>query len=88
MPQKPTWLQRISQHGFLLGMVLAVAAASLFPGFGARGGAMHAEYAVNGGIALILFFLRGIGLPLPIMLYRQLQLFICSILPHRYARGT
>jgi sodium/bile acid cotransporter 7 len=37
--------------------------ASLFPRFGAHGGALHAETTTNLGIALV-FFLHGIGLPL------------------------
>lgn len=63
MQQKPTWPQRIFQQWFLLGMVAAVAVASVFPSFGARGGAMHADFVVNAGVALV-FFLHGIGLPL------------------------
>lgn len=60
LPQK---LQRLAKEWFLLGMLAAVILASLFPDFGATGGAMHAEVAVNAGIALV-FFLHGIGLPL------------------------
>jgi len=56
-------LHRIFKEWFLLGMVGAVILATLFPQFGATGGAMHAEWVINGGIALV-FFLHGIGLPL------------------------
>lgn len=55
--------QRLKKQWFLLGMIAAVVFASLFPAFGARGGAMHSETTVNLGIALV-FFLHGIGLPL------------------------
>jgi len=55
--------RRLTQEWFLLGMLLAVLLASLFPDFGASGGAMHGETVVNVGIALV-FFLHGVGLPL------------------------
>lgn len=55
--------KRLAQEWFLIGMLLAVLLASLFPEFGAAGGAMHGETVVNVGIALV-FFLHGIGLPL------------------------
>lgn len=58
-----TWLRRLAREWFLLGMLAAVVLASVFPTFGARGGAMHSEFVVNAGIALV-FFLHGIGLPL------------------------
>jgi len=54
---------RLAREWFLLGMLAAVLLASLFPDFGAAGGAMHGETVVNAGIALV-FFLHGIGLPL------------------------
>lgn len=67
MSKAPTagqrWLRRILGEWFLIGMLAAVVLASLFPEFGASGGAMHAETATNLGIALV-FFLHGIGLPL------------------------
>ena len=55
--------QRLTREWFLLGMLGAVVLASLFPDFGAQGGAMHGDIVVNAGIALV-FFLHGIGLPL------------------------
>lgn len=57
------WLRRIAQQWFLLGMLAAVIFASVFPAFGASGGALHAETTTQLGIALV-FFLHGIGLPL------------------------
>lgn len=48
-------------HGFLLGLVGATILAFLFPGPGARGGALQPELVNNGGIALILF-LQGLSL--------------------------
>ena len=57
------WLRRIGKEWFLLGMLAAVIAASVWPEFGASGGAMHAEIVVNAGVALV-FFLHGVGLPL------------------------
>lgn len=67
MTKTPTagqrWLHRLRGEWFLIGMMAAVILASLFPEFGASGGAMHAETATNLGIALV-FFLHGIGLPL------------------------
>lgn len=56
-------LRRIAQDWFLVGMLAAVVLASLYPAFGASGGAMHADTVTNLGIALV-FFLHGIGLPL------------------------
>jgi sodium/bile acid cotransporter 7 len=46
---------------FLLGMVVAVALAWLFPEPGARGGALHPELVNKIGVALI-FFLHGLAL--------------------------
>jgi len=46
---------------FLVGMVLAVGLAGLFPGPGARGGWLHPELLTKGGVALI-FFLHGVAL--------------------------
>lgn len=48
--------RRLRKEWFLAGMFSAVGLATLFPGFGARGGAMHAEVAANLGIALVFFF--------------------------------
>jgi len=48
-------------NGFILGLIGAVALAFLFPGPGARGGALQPELVNNGGIALILF-LQGVSL--------------------------
>jgi sodium/bile acid cotransporter 7 len=61
--EQKNWRQRLLQEWFLLGMVAAVVIASIFPDFGASGGAMHAELVINAGVALV-FFLHGIGLPL------------------------
>lgn len=44
-------------------MIAAVVLASVFPEFGAHGGAMRSEITVDFGVALV-FFLHGIGLPL------------------------
>ena len=46
---------------FLVGMVVAVGLAWLFPGPGARGGWLHPELLTKGGVALI-FFLHGVAL--------------------------
>lgn len=62
MPQPSLW-QRLQQQWFLLGMISAVVLGSLFPSFGARGGALHSEITVDLGIALV-FFLHGVNLPL------------------------
>jgi len=53
----------IRANGFLLALVLAVAAAFVFPDGGARGGLINPDYVNNGGIAIILF-LQGISLAL------------------------
>ncbi|BCR04609.1 transporter [Desulfuromonas versatilis] len=47
---------------FLLGMVLAVFLAWLFPDPGAKGGSLHPEIVTKVGVALI-FFLHGLALP-------------------------
>lgn len=58
-PALPWW--RV--HGFLLGLVVAVILAFVFPEPGARGGVLQPELVNNGGIALILF-LQGLSLAL------------------------
>lgn len=63
MQAKKSWPLRVLKEWFLLGMVAAVVLASLFPDFGATGGAMHADLVINIGVALV-FFLHGVGLPL------------------------
>lgn len=55
---KTSWLRG---NAFLLGLVLAVVAAFVFPEPGARGGVLKPELACNAGIALILF-LQGLSL--------------------------
>lgn len=62
-PAHTKWLRRIGQEWFLLGMLAAVLAASVWPDFGASGGALHADIVVNAGVVLV-FFLHGVGLPL------------------------
>lgn len=63
MATTSTWRQRLAKEWFLFGTVLAVVLATVFPDFGASGGALHADLVVNIGVALV-FFLHGIGLPL------------------------
>ncbi len=53
-----TWIRR---NGFILGLVLAVLLAFLFPVPGSRNGFLHPELVNNFGIALILF-LQGLSL--------------------------
>lgn len=55
--------QRLQQQWFLFGMISAVVLGSLFPSFGATGGALRSEITVDLGIALV-FFLHGVNLPL------------------------
>src|SRR5262245_11569446 len=52
---------RLKVDGFLVGLVVAVALAWLFPGPGAHGGWLHPEVLNKVGVALI-FFLHGAGL--------------------------
>lgn len=54
-------LKRVVTDWFLCGMFLATFLAWLFPDVGRSGGAMHAEYLINGGVFLV-FFLHGINL--------------------------
>ncbi|MBC3952298.1 MULTISPECIES: bile acid:sodium symporter family protein [Pseudomonas] len=54
-------LKRVVTDWFLCGMVLATVLAYFFPGFGATGGGMHAEYVVNVGV-FVVFFLHGVNL--------------------------
>ncbi|MCS3472836.1 sodium/bile acid cotransporter 7 [Pseudomonas sp. JUb42] len=54
-------LKRVVTDWFLCGMLLATVLAYFFPGFGASGGGMHAEYVINGGVFLV-FFLHGVNL--------------------------
>jgi sodium/bile acid cotransporter 7 len=56
-------LSRLARDWFLLGMLLAVILASLFPNIGRTGGVIHAEVVTNIGIALV-FFLHGVGISL------------------------
>ena len=52
------WIRR---NGFILGLILAVVLAFLFPGPGSRTGFLHPELVNNVGIAAILF-LQGLSL--------------------------
>ncbi|MCI8211763.1 bile acid:sodium symporter [Pseudomonas sp. S25] len=54
-------LKRVVTDWFLCGMVLATVLAYFFPGFGATGGSMHAEYVINIGV-FVVFFLHGVNL--------------------------
>jgi sodium/bile acid cotransporter 7 len=54
------WIRR---NGFLLGLLLAVVMAALWPAPGSRNGILHPNLINNGGIALILF-LQGLSLAL------------------------
>lgn len=54
------WLR---SYGFVLALILAVLLAFAFPQPGAQGGALHAQFLNNFGIALILF-LQGLSLSL------------------------
>lgn len=58
MSAQVSWIRA---NGFLLALILAVAAAFVFPKGGARGGWLNADYMNNGGIALILF-MQGLSL--------------------------
>ena len=53
----------VRNNGFVLALLLAVVLAFLFPAPGGQGGALHAEFVNNFGIALILF-LQGLSLSL------------------------
>lgn len=52
-------LQRLARDWFLVGMLLAVVLASLFPQAGRSGGVLHMEKMVDIGVALV-FFLHGL----------------------------
>ena len=54
-------LKRLITDWFLCGMLAATLLAYFFPGFGASGGGMHAEYVINIGVFAV-FFLHGINL--------------------------
>ena len=54
-------LKRLVTDWFLCGMLIATLLAYFFPGFGASGGGMHAEYVINIGV-FVVFFLHGINL--------------------------
>jgi len=54
-------LKRVVTDWFLCGMLIATLMAYFFPGFGAAGGAMHAEWVINIGVFLV-FFLHGVNL--------------------------
>jgi solute carrier family 10 (sodium/bile acid cotransporter), member 7 len=47
---------RVTREWFLVGMISAVLLATFFPGFGAAGGAMHADVASDVGIFLVFLF--------------------------------
>jgi len=53
--------KRVVTDWFLCGMVLATLLAYLFPAFGSKGGAMHADIVINVGVFLV-FFLHGVNL--------------------------
>ncbi|MHC1712147.1 MAG: bile acid:sodium symporter family protein [Solidesulfovibrio sp.] len=54
-------LRKMASDWFLAGMITAVILATLFPGFGASGGAMHADVASDAGIFAV-FLLHGLAL--------------------------
>jgi len=54
-------LKRLSKDWFLLGMISAVALASLVPDVGRTGGYIHADVLADYGIFLVFFF-HGLGL--------------------------
>jgi sodium/bile acid cotransporter 7 len=54
-------LRKMASDWFLAGMIMAVILATLFPGFGASGGAMHADVASDAGIFAV-FLLHGLAL--------------------------
>ncbi|MDF0534333.1 bile acid:sodium symporter [Shewanella sp. A32] len=54
-------VKTLKKEWFLLGMVLAIALAALFPGPGHSGGVMHLDKITGIGIGII-FFLHGVGL--------------------------
>ncbi|WP_339527522.1 bile acid:sodium symporter family protein [Pseudomonas sp. EL_65y_Pfl2_R96] len=54
-------LKRVVTDWFLCGMLIATLLAYAFPTFGATGGGMHAEWAINIGVFLV-FFLHGVNL--------------------------
>uniref|UniRef100_I2Q5S0 Putative Na+-dependent transporter n=1 Tax=Desulfovibrio sp. U5L TaxID=596152 RepID=I2Q5S0_9BACT len=54
-------LRKMASDWFLAGMIAAVILASLFPGFGAAGGAMHADVVSDAGIFAV-FLLHGLAL--------------------------
>ncbi|WP_163996594.1 bile acid:sodium symporter family protein [Pyxidicoccus caerfyrddinensis] len=56
-------VKRLVRDWFLVGMILAVVLATLFPDFGRTGGTLHADVVANVGIFLV-FLLYGLGLPL------------------------
>lgn len=56
-------LSRLARDWFLLGMLLAVILATLFPELGKSGGTLRLELVTNLGIALV-FFLHGVGISL------------------------
>ncbi len=49
-------LGKMVRDWFLVGMISAVVLATLFPGFGAAGGAMHADVASDVGIFMVFLF--------------------------------
>jgi len=54
-------LRKMASDWFLAGMITAVILATLFPEFGASGGAMHADTVSDAGIFLV-FMLHGLAL--------------------------
>jgi sodium/bile acid cotransporter 7 len=53
--------KRVVTDWFLCGMLLATLLAYLFPSFGSKGGAMHADVVINVGV-FVVFFLHGVNL--------------------------
>jgi sodium/bile acid cotransporter 7 len=57
------FLNLFKKFWFILGLLVVLLCAYLYPRLGATGGIIRAEYTVKYGCVIIIFFLSGLSLP-------------------------
>jgi hypothetical protein len=63
--EKKSWdlfVTLLKKFWFILGVLVVLISAYLFPHLGAAGGVLHSEYTIKWGCVIIIFFLNGLSL--------------------------